>query len=243
MLTSDMFRKSNTKTAIQLFKHSTSVIFVSLRNLEVAERQLCQKLINAKVLSNPVNLNNPNILDYPESNIINFGIVASLTCSHKGQDFLFQILSSEKWLNRNWILNLYGIGPDENYLKQLALYYQIHDRVFFYGHIDDIESVWLKNHIFLLPSLGEGTPLALVEASLSGRPAVVTDVGGNETITIDNETGFLCSAPTVKLFDDTLERAWNNKHEWKEMGEKAFYNAINKIDLTPDKTLLELLTN
>jgi glycosyltransferase involved in cell wall biosynthesis len=46
--------------------------------------------------------------------------------------------------------------------------------------------------IFVLPSLWEGMPLALIEAQAAGLPAVVSDVVGNRDVVINGETGFVC---------------------------------------------------
>lgn len=48
--------------------------------------------------------------------------------------------------------------------------------------------------IFVLPSLWEGMPLALIEAQASGLPAVVSDVVGNRDVVINGETGFVCKS-------------------------------------------------
>ena len=65
----------------------------------------------------------------------------------------------------------------------LAEKFDIADRVTFHGHVNDIrEDIWAKNHILVMPSYYEGMPIALVEAMLSGRTAIVTDFQG----------GFMC---------------------------------------------------
>jgi glycosyltransferase involved in cell wall biosynthesis len=46
--------------------------------------------------------------------------------------------------------------------------------------------------IFVLPSLWEGMPLALIEAQAAGLPAVVSNVVGNRDVVMDGETGFVC---------------------------------------------------
>ena len=48
--------------------------------------------------------------------------------------------------------------------------------------------------IFVLPSLWEGMPLALIEAQAAGLPAVVSNVVGNRDVVIDGETGFVCDS-------------------------------------------------
>ncbi|SEL44299.1 Glycosyltransferase involved in cell wall bisynthesis [Pseudomonas agarici] len=48
--------------------------------------------------------------------------------------------------------------------------------------------------IFIMTSLWEGMPLALIEAQASGLPAIVLDVEGCKDIVIDGKTGFICQS-------------------------------------------------
>ena len=57
----------------------------------------------------------------------------------------------------------------------------------------------------MLPSRFEGLPLALVEAMLCPRPAVVTNVAGNTEVIEDGETGFVAAAPTAGHLDEAME--------------------------------------
>jgi len=50
----------------------------------------------------------------------------------------------------------------------------------------------MVSDIFLLPSLWEGMPLALIEAQAAGLPAVVLDVVGCRDVVIDGVTGYVC---------------------------------------------------
>lgn len=56
--------------------------------------------------------------------------------------------------------------------------------------------------IFVLPSLWEGMPLALIEAQAGGLPAVVSDVVGNRDVVIHGETGFVCKTDS-EMIDKT----------------------------------------
>lgn len=56
-----------------------------------------------------------------------------------------------------------------------------------------------KADIFVLPSLWEGMPLALIEAQAAGLPAVVSDVVGNRDVVIDGKTGFVCQTDAELL--------------------------------------------
>lgn len=48
--------------------------------------------------------------------------------------------------------------------------------------------------IFLLPSLWEGMPLALIEAQVAGLPALVMDVVGCRDVVVDGVTGYVCKS-------------------------------------------------
>jgi glycosyltransferase involved in cell wall biosynthesis len=157
-----------------------------------------------------------------------FACVGRLEPVAKGQDLLFNALSRDKWRERNWHLNLYGSGHGERSLRRLSQNLHLGGRLTFHGHVSDVAGIWSSNHILLLMSRYEGLPLALVEAMLCARAAVVTDVAGNAEVVDDNTTGFLAAAPTVEFVDFALERAWNRRFEWKHMG-LAAASAIRRI--------------
>ncbi len=224
-----------------IFNKAQSVAFVSERNRVSSERILASSIANAYTINNPLNverLDEP--VPFPEINSkISFATVAALRCSHKGQDVLFQVLGADIWKERDWELNLYGSGSDKDYLKELAKFYHIHEQVHFHGHVKDIHEAWKKNHIHILPSLGEGTPLALIESMYCGRPAITTDVGGNAEYCNHLENGFIADYPTPNALARVMETAWMHREQWKNMGEKAHMRITTSYDLNADQTLLE----
>jgi glycosyltransferase involved in cell wall biosynthesis len=225
----------------EFFERAFRVVFVSRQNMQTAERQLARNLTNAIVLQNPVNLFDLTLVPWPLSRQVRMASVARLQAAYKGQDILLEVLGSGGWRSRDWRLHLYGEGPDRKYLEALVQHYGIAERVEFCGKIDEIRSIWEVNHLLVAPSRGEGTPLALVEAMLCARPAVVTDVGGNAEWTEDGQTGFVAEAPTAKSFAAALERAWAARTKWQVMGNQARDNALTKFDRSAGKSLLEIL--
>jgi L-malate glycosyltransferase len=164
-----------------------------------------------------------------------------LETAYKGQDILFDALSTLEWKERNWQCTLYGSGPDKFYLESLAKHYNINKHIKFAGHVKDVRSIWSENHLLILSSRGEGTPLSLVEAMLCGRPAIVTNVGGNAEWVEESETGFIAEASTVNSLRAALERAWMAKDDWEKMGISAHNHAITKLDPNPGRSLLDEL--
>jgi glycosyltransferase involved in cell wall biosynthesis len=109
------------------------------------------------------------------------------------------------------------------------------------GYERNIEKIWATRHLLILPSRGEGTPLAAMEAMICGRPVLATDVGGNSEIIEDGVTGFIAEAPTIKSIASTLQRAWEHRSMWKEMGQVAHAKANEIGSYSPPKKILSIL--
>jgi len=95
----------------------------------------------------------------------------------------------------------------------------------------------------LLPSFAEGLPLALQEAMMCGRPSLVSNIAGNPELVKDGINGYLIDLPSVLSINAKLEKAWDERHLWEEMGKKAHEWASNYLDLEPEKTLYNYITN
>ena len=224
----------------EFYASAGSALFVSESNLRATERQLTQRLSNARVVKNPVNLNCIDPVAWPTHKSPSFASVGRLNIHDKGQDILLEALSDPKWKQRDWHLCIFGCGDHYNYLKELATFYGLDDRVTFRGQCSDIRSVWTRHHALLLPSRVEGTPLAMVEAMLCARPVIGTAIAGIPEWVCD-ENGFLADAPTASCFAATLEAAWQKRDQWREMGVKARERAVGMYDPAPGDTLLSIL--
>lgn len=230
--------------ARELFDRATAILFVADRNRRQAERHLALRLPEAAVIRNPVNLANFEAVPLPEpGQTARLACVARFDAQFKGQDLLLEALAGEPWKNRDWRLSLYGRGKDERYLRDLVDHYGLAHRVAFCGHVDNVRGIWASEEILVLGSRAEGTPLALVEAMVCGRPAVVTRVAGNDEWITDDHTGFVAEAPSVESISDALERAWAGRPSWAEMGRHARHAALGRIDPSPGDTLLGVLAD
>lgn len=93
-----------------------------------------------------------------------------------------------------------GDGGQGQEMRLYAESLGIADKVIFAGFRADIAQWYSALDIFVLPSLLEGTPMALLEAMSTGVPVVATDVGGVGHIIQDGENGLLVpSADASKL--------------------------------------------
>jgi glycosyltransferase involved in cell wall biosynthesis len=88
-------------------------------------------------------------------------------------------------------LLLVGQGPLEAETRRLAAELGLSETVLFAGFREDARRLAAAFDVFTLSSTYEGLPIALVEAMALGRPAVVTDVGGNPEVVTDGADGLL----------------------------------------------------
>jgi len=108
-----------------------------------------------------------------------------------------------------------GYAGSREALVQQVKRLGLEERVLFLGRFDreDLAAAYEAADLFVLPSLGEGLPIALLEAMAYGKCAVATDVPGNRDVIRDGENGALVEARNpaalahkidVLLGDDSL---------------------------------------
>jgi glycosyltransferase involved in cell wall biosynthesis len=215
-------RDDQAESMLPVYRDARRAFFVSHMNRQLFENQLALTLSNAEVVWNPTNVRWDATPAWPaESAGWKLACVGRLEPNAKGQDLLLQALALEAWKSRPMALSLIGSGPMEHGLRRLVTKLGLDERVRFVGHVGDIEQVWAEHHALVLASRYEGLPLVLVEAMLCRRPAIITEVAGDGRMVEEGVTGFVARAPTVPLVAEALERAWERRAQWQEMGRAA----------------------
>jgi glycosyltransferase involved in cell wall biosynthesis len=203
---------------ISAYKNSIKNYFVSEANKNLHELMVGKAFANNEIIFNPVINCATHDLKYPDFSMgFSVAFVGRLEFFHKGLDVLLSVLMLQKWKDRPITFNFYGEGPHSIILRDVLHWKDIKNAKV-HGYEADKESIWLLNHILILPSRMEGQSLSLLEALACGRTAIVTDVGGAREIIDDNVTGFIARAATVYDLDEAMERAWQKRANWREMG-------------------------
>ncbi len=217
--------------------------FLSEHNVKLCEEQLGYSLKKAEVMCNPFDVDYDAQPSWPEinKNELNIACVGRLEPISKGQDILFKILCKPHWRERDVVLNLYGAGNTEQSLRKMAANLGIQDKIIFQGFTSDIESIWKNNHAMVLPSRHEGQPIVTVEAMLCHRIAITTDVGRNPDLIEDGVDGYLAEAGSLASFENVMERAWQNRARFQEMGLKAGIKIRQMIPRCPEQVFAERL--
>lgn len=222
---------------------ASRVYFVSQASLALTRRHFLTPLSRGRVIRNPFNVRYDARPPWPSNGSaeLSLAFVSRLEIMGKGHDILLEVLALPRWRERSIRVCLYGDGPNQRSLRRMVEQANL-TSIRFGGFSENIEQVWANHHALIFPSRHEGMPLALVEAMLCGRPSIITNVGGVPELVCDNVNGFLAKAPTVELLDEAMNRAWENRHRLKEMGEQAAIDVRKFVSSDPVEDFVRELT-
>jgi glycosyltransferase involved in cell wall biosynthesis len=226
-----------------VYRAARACFFVSEHNRRLTEEQLGFPLPLAEVVRNPFLVPWASCTGWPDdSHGWRLACVGRLHPKEKGQDLLLRVLARPRWRGRPLSVTFYGDGLQRGSLERMARNFGL-TNVTFAGFERDVPAIWSDHHALVLPSRCEGLPLTLVEAMLSGRVPIVTDVGGNAEVVEDGATGYLAAAPTEDGLDDAMERAWNERENWREIGAAAAMRIRTLIPRDPERCFAQRLVD
>ena len=107
--------------------------------------------------------------------------------AQKGHDALLEAIAEVP----EALFLLAGDGPDRERLEARAVELGVAERVRFLGRRPDVPQLLAACDVFALPSLYEGSSLAVLEAMAAGIPIVSSAIGGTEELIEDGRSGLL----------------------------------------------------
>jgi len=123
---------------------------------------------------------------------------------------------------------------EEKQKKELELLIEkkrISHRVLLTGFISNLEEILMNIDIFVLPSIKEGVPAAILEAMVAKKPVIASNVGGISEVVIDGETGFLIEPKNPEIIAEKIIFLLKNPEKAKEMGESGYQRIKNYFTL------------
>lgn len=154
---------------------------------------------------------------------INFVMVSSLTLE-KGHTYALQALAQLTAEQRNKLcVNIIGDGPEANNLKLQAESLKLGESVRFLGRRSDVMDILPLMDCFLMPSLNEGLPMAMLEAMSVGLPLIATSVGDIPLVFAKAEQtiGVIVDSGDSSILADALVSLLDNELSLENWGENA----------------------
>lgn len=216
------------RTQLLAFAPRVKWAFVSRANATALQKQI-PTIDHAAVIHNlPFREFDSLPLD-PEGN---WAYVGRCHVESKGVDLLI-----ESSVGFPVTVDIFGDGPNRAALEDYAR--RISSNVRFQGHVDDVVSIWRDHPVLVMTSRFEGMPLALIEAGLCGRPAVVTRVGGNPEVVVE-DAGIVTEA-NVPAFRAGMQVMLRRKAEWPAMGRRLRDQCLALVRTDPLGKLAAIL--
>lgn len=206
-------------------KNAKNVIYVSEKFLQkrypTHGNQICCSNVNIESVPESVleqrikKINNMNKQD-----VYKIGLIGSLNVNFKGHDVAIKAVSI---LKQKYNIELHFLGAgDQNRWRKLIKKYDVEKNVIFDGTLPAGEPVfnWMDElDLYLIPSLQEGLPRALIEAMSRGCPSIGVKTGGIPELLDSN---YICKKKDYKDIAKKISELFEDYNKMKEQATKNF---------------------
>ncbi|MGD0976858.1 MAG: glycosyltransferase [Minisyncoccia bacterium] len=124
-----------------------------------------------------------------------------------------------------------GDGPERENLKFKIKNLKLENKVFLVGQISDAYRYLPAFDIFVLPSVKEGFPWALIEAMAAKLPVITTDVGAVSEIIESGKNGIIVPAGKPEFMANAIKTVLDGSKSAQELGIQAHQSVLHKYRL------------
>ena len=151
----------------------------------------------------------------------------------KGLEYLIEAANSlnAKPYPLNAVFVIIGDGPERENLKSQISNLKLEKRILLAGRLPDARKYLPAFDIFVLPSVKEGFPWALLEAMSAKLPVIATTVGAVPEIIEDGKNGFLIEPRKPELIAQKIKELAADEHLRQEFGIQAHQTVVLKFGL------------
>ena len=215
---SRVYRKTVEKI---LFKHAERVVVQTKANKTFLMKNCGISTEKIEIIPNAVDarLFNPSLFDpYQAREKYRFKgdkivLFAGRLTTQKGLEYLLRAIPLIRKEIPHVKLLIIGTGSQERSLKDLSATLGIADDVFFLGNVPhgSMPELYSLASIFVLPSLSESFPNAMLEAMAMEKPVVATRVGVIPEIIVNGETAIIVKPGETKQLADEIVRVLSDE--------------------------------
>lgn len=142
--------------------------------------------------------------------------------AEKGHKVLIEAIA--KLSHKDWNLSLVGDGPLRSDLENLALKLGISERVLFHGARKDFRKELSEASLFIMPSLREGFPNALIEAMSVPLPCIATRcTEAMDEVVTDGKDAVLIPAGDSEKMAEVIDALIDNPTYCEQLANNAYH--------------------
>lgn len=148
------------------------------------------------------------------------GYVGRLS-GEKGIEYLIKAGAILRGKNKSFKICIIGDGKERKELEKVSSKMGLEDFILFTGFLSDVERWYPAFDVFVLPSLTEGTPMALLEAMSHGLPVIASKVGGVPDIVKSGTNGLLVRPGNAPEIADAIYMLYEDENLRLKLGREA----------------------
>ncbi len=116
---------------------------------------------------------------------------------------------------------LVGDGVLRPRINKMIRELKLEKNIILTGWRRDVPQVISSADVFMLTSLWEGLPIAVLEACAAARPVIATDTGGIKEVIREGENGYLNAPHDIKGMSERLSSLLGDAEKRRLLGQKA----------------------
>jgi len=167
---------------------------VDLNEIKFIPKEIAKKFIESKL----------PIINQQLPTTIMIGTIANLY-KNKGLEYLIPAIEKIRY-NNKLCLTIIGDGPERKNIEKLIKKYKLENQVFLIGKIRDAHKYLKAFDLFVLPSVKEGQPWAILEAMAAELPIVATNIAGIPEMIKNEESGLLVEPADPIILATAVEK-------------------------------------
>jgi glycosyltransferase involved in cell wall biosynthesis len=146
----------------------------------------------------------------------------------KGHKYLIEAIQKLKEQFGNLFLWILGDGSLRAEIEMLVKHLGLNNVIFMPGNVHNVPDYLRESDIFVLPSLSEGTPMALLEAMATGLPIVATYVGGIPKILENGRAGILVNPGSSEAVGIAIKKVMEDNGLGLRLAKEAYNLGLEK---------------
>jgi len=159
-------------------------------------------------------------------------IVGTIANFYPPKGIKFLVESAEYFKNKDDVVFvIIGDGEERSKIENLIEQKGLQNKVFLAGQIPDAHKLLSAFDIFVLPSVKEGFPWAVIEAMAAKLPVIATKVGAVPEIIEDGKSGFIVEPGRPEKIAEKLQDLLNDDRLQRELGIQAHQTVLFKFGL------------
>ena len=134
--------------------------------------------------------------------------------------------------NKNIIYAIFGEGETRVALEKMISEFKLENNVLLFGNIQNAFQYMRAFDIYLMPSLSEGLPYAILEAGIAQLPVIASAVGGIPEVIEDMKSGVLIQSKKSDEIQNALEFYIHHKKVQNDYAKSLNTRVLNDYSIS-----------